>query len=165
MSRFTPEEVERLLISQGIRPDLAKKHARLEFGLPEEEPEPARDERVLEREEQAEIVKLLKAFRFRVYSTSQYRASKVSLGFPDLWCMHEMQPLAFWFEVKRQSGGMYYSEQTEFGEFAVRCGVGYHTGDRYHAADLLRSLGLALPGTCYPPEPITLDTAPEAVRL
>lgn len=52
------------------------------------------------------VMDLFKRLGTTVYSTSQYRASHVAVGFPDLWCMHPRLAKAWFFEVKkyRQAG-------------------------------------------------------------
>lgn len=101
-----------------------------------------RDARIREKEEQAAIIKLFRAHGFTVRSTSQSRASRVALGLPDLWVTHNTKPLAFWFEVKRQSGGVLSEFQKDFAADCERCGVKCMAGDRYHAEAFLRSQGL-----------------------
>jgi hypothetical protein len=55
----------------------------------------------LEKNVQRACVQLLRLAGFRVYSTSQYRASHVAVGLFDLFCLHTRKPLALWWETKR----------------------------------------------------------------
>lgn len=59
----------------------------------------------LEREVQAAIVDLFKRAGCRVYSSSQYRASHVSVGWPDLFVRHCATGRRWWFEVKSYKPG------------------------------------------------------------
>lgn len=106
-------------------------------------PEDVRRENALEKTEQYEIMKLFRAFAFQVYNLSQARASKIAPGVPDLWCVHRDQPIAFFFECKRSAGGKFSEAQIRFREQAVRCGIGYASGDRRAARHHLITLGLA----------------------
>jgi hypothetical protein len=106
----------------------------------------AKREDLLEREEQAFIYKLFRGYGFMVRNLSQARASKQAPGLGDAWCTHKTQPIAFWWESKRQIGGKLSADQIEMRDDCLRCGVGYHSGDRHDAARLLVSLGLARVG-------------------
>jgi hypothetical protein len=97
---------------------------------------------VLEKQEQHEIVKLLRGFNFHVYTLSQARASKQTPGLPDIWFARES--VAGWFEVKRSEGGRLSSAQEEFRDECQRAGVLHVVGDRSHAQQLLVDLGLAI---------------------
>lgn len=111
-------------------------------------PEPAeaeRDARVLEKDEQAAVVKLLRGMGFDVWNLSQARASKQTPGLPDLWVMHREHPIAFWWETKRQVGGALSVPQEYFRDATLRCGVAHGVGDRYAAREFLRALGLEPP--------------------
>lgn len=66
------------------------------------------------------IVRHLRMLQFRVYSTAQARASKVSAGIPDILVMGRGQHL--WVEVKRPRGRM-SPAQKEFRELAQDAGV------------------------------------------
>lgn len=57
--------------------------------------------------------------------------------------MHRDRPIAFYWETKRAAGGKYSEAQLRFREAAIRCGVGYGTGDRRAAQTHLINLGLA----------------------
>lgn len=111
-------------------------------------PDAARDARILEDQEQHEITKLFLAHGFKVYSTSQKRAAKVTPGIPDLWVTRSARPgrgaIAFWWESKRQVGGKRTSGQVDFGDECAAAGVGYGFGDRYDARQFLRSLGIGV---------------------
>lgn len=55
----------------------------------------------LEREVQSEVVQFFRGHGCVVRSLSQYRASMVSVGIPDLHISHPKKGYWFWFEVKR----------------------------------------------------------------
>ena len=59
---------------------------------------------VTEKDEQRAVVGLFRAVGATVYSMSQYRASHVAIGLPDLYVMHAPRGLAWWFECKRYEG-------------------------------------------------------------
>jgi hypothetical protein len=102
-------------------------------------------ENVLEKQEQAEVVKILRAHGCVVYSLSQARASKQTPGLPDLWVFHPRAHAAFWFEVKRSVGGMQSGAQAEFQSLCFGSGVRYVLGDRCAAWDVLRTIGVVTP--------------------
>lgn len=146
------------LVNAGVPRERAEFRATQEFGPVPDSRDPAIDE----KREQAEVVKRFRAFGFHVYTLSQPRATKQTPGLPDLWCAHNTQPIAFWWETKRQVGGELSSVQVEFQAECHRCGVGHGVGDRYAADDHLILLGLAerLPdGSLYPVTPNTRDLA------
>lgn len=101
------------------------------------------DSDVLEKAEQNEVMKLFRAFGFKVRNLSQPRATKQAPGLPDLWVMHRERPIAFWFEVKRQVGGRYSDAQIEFRDDCARCGVSWKGGDRRAAEQMLVDMGVA----------------------
>jgi hypothetical protein len=106
----------------------------------------ARSDSVLEKDEQHEIYKLFRAYGFKVRNLSQARASKQAPGLGDAWVVHRELPIAFWWESKRQVGGKLSPDQLEMQDDCARCGIPYHHGDRYTAARLIVSVGLAKPG-------------------
>jgi len=55
----------------------------------------------VEKIEQRFVVDLFRAVGATVYPMSQYRASHVAIGLPDLYVMHPKAGLAWWFECKR----------------------------------------------------------------
>jgi hypothetical protein len=154
MSLLTFDAMVQSLRAQGVPLALAETTARRELRLPAPDPAAQRDANVLEKAEQAEVTKTYRAFGFDVYSTSQYRAAKVTPGIPDLWCVHRERPIAFWWETKRQVGGRLSPAQLLFQESCQRCDVGYGTGDRHAAAEHLVALGLAFMTAIRTLEPI-----------
>ena len=142
------------LVRTGVPRAKAEASARAKLGTSSEAPAtPTRDERVLEKAEQAEVVKRFRAFGFKVYNLSQARATKQTPGLADLWCAHTRHPIAFWWETKRQVGGEHSPAQIDFRAECYRCCVGYGTGDRYAADEHLILLGLAIrlaDGTLHP---------------
>lgn len=147
-----------LQAQHGISRDAALRAARAHFGAkaPDSPAEIARDDKILEKAEQAAIVKLFRAYGCTVRNLSQARASKQAPGIGDLWVTRRQriveraggrfhQPgIAFWFESKRQVGGKRSPDQVEFGEDCIESGVGYGFGDRYDAAKFLITIGLAI---------------------
>lgn len=111
--------------------------------------------RILEKQEQVEVRKLLIAYGFKVYNLSQARATKQTPGLPDLWCVHKREPIAFWFETKRQVGGQLSPAQVDFQAECLRCDVKHFVGHRHNVVELLLSLGLAerCAGSAYGIEP------------
>lgn len=154
---FTRDDIVRALVRSGTT--LARAEALVAKKLGPAEIAVDVDEHALEKTEQHEVTKLFRAFGFRVWSTSQARAAKVSAGLPDLIVMHERLDVGFFFEVKRQLGGRFSPEQIEFGQFAGRCGMGYHSGDRHDAADLIVAHGLATRTAIGTLEPTRLGAA------
>jgi hypothetical protein len=137
----------------GISRDAALRAARAHFGAkaPDSPAEIARDDKILEKAEQAAIVKLFRAYGLTVYNLSQARPSKQAPGLPDLWCMRARDKwgnfgAAFWWESKRQVGGERSAAQIAFGELSAATNVPrlYGFGDRYDAAKFLVTIGLAV---------------------
>jgi hypothetical protein len=104
---------------------------------------PTRDAGVLEKAEQAEVVKRFRVCGFKVYSLSQARASKQTPGLPDLWLMNPARALGLWWETKRQKGGRFSDAQLEFAAACEYCRVNYAAGDRYDAERWLIENNLA----------------------
>lgn len=109
------------------------------FEVPPDPKAIERDKRIREKAEQEAVTKLFRRHGFTVRSTSQARPSKIAIGFPDLFVTHRSRPLAFFWETKRQVGGVVSEAQQEFADDCARCGVRWYTGDRYHAAAFLRA--------------------------
>ena len=110
----------------------------------------------LEREEQAVCVKLLRACGFIVRSTSQYRASHIAEGVPDLMLHHRGLRAAGWFEVKKYKARGYHplardnwrheplsEKQVIFREDALACGQLYGCGGRAECEEFVIGLWLA----------------------
>ena len=113
------------------------------------------DGRPLEKAVQAQVVSVFRVHGCRVYSTSQYRASHVAEGFPDLYVMH---PIAgsWWFEVKRPKRSSSFDrwkmetwepeplspKQVAFRTSCHGCGVRHAWGGYREAVTLLQSLGI-----------------------
>ncbi len=125
----------------GVSHDAAVREATRRLGMAPDAP--AREQHVLEKAEQAAIVKLFREHGCTVRSTSQARAAKISIGFPDLFVTHKTLPLAFFWESKRQVGGIISEAQEEFGADCWRCGIRWYAGDRHAALKVLRYAGLA----------------------
>lgn len=134
------------LVAQNVPRDKAEKRAR---ELCADAPAPAneqRDENVLEKAEQAECYKLFRGYGCVVYNLSQARATKQTPGLGDAWIVVKNQPLAFWWDTKRQVGGKLSPAQEEFRDHCLRAGVRYHHGSRFDVVKLLLELGLAVRG-------------------
>lgn len=140
--------LERVLVFEraNVSRDAARAAAARELGIPLSAFDEA-DGAVLEKQEQAEIRKLLIAYGFRVYNLSQSRASKIGIGIPDLWFAHTKLPIAGWCEVKRQRGGVVSPAQREFADECARTNVVHILGDRYAVVDKLLELEVAVRGS------------------
>ena len=111
----------------------------------------------LEKAEQRGIIDCFKRLGIRVYSTSQYRASHVSVGIPDLWCVYPAKGLAWWWESKRYQRTAGYSpfdrstwvpepwrpEQARFAEECHLGGVLHGWGGLAEAMAFVVALGVA----------------------
>lgn len=130
-------------IAKANRPDLAEQAAAAEAKI-------VRDASILEKEEQAFVANMARAYGFKVRSTSQYRPSKVATGIGDLILVHRARGIGLWWETKRQVGGVQSEDQAEFESDCRLVGWTYRLGDRYDFARYLLNLGLAEPGagTC-----------------
>jgi hypothetical protein len=95
--------------------------------------------RIREVEEQRAVVKIFREAGCKVYTTSEPRRKKSSAGVPDLWVVHMQSGNAWWFETKRQVGGVVSELQQEFAAECWQCGVYWFSGDRHKAAELARS--------------------------
>jgi hypothetical protein len=101
------------------------------------------DERALERDTQAEIVKLFRAFGCVVRGTSQARPSKIAVGLPDL-LVHHRGTRQFWFwEAKRPRGGVLSADQLVFAEDCAACDTLWGVGSRVDAEAWLIARGIA----------------------
>jgi hypothetical protein len=101
--------------------------------------------RTLEKREQMVITKMARVLGFTVDNTSQGRPSKVAPGLPDLWLRCVARKLAGWWETKRQVGGERSSEQVDFGNDCIACGIPYGFGDRFDFARWLQAHGIDPP--------------------
>jgi hypothetical protein len=106
------------------------------------DPHERRREDIREKAEQAAVVKLFRMHGFKVRSTSQARASKIAIGFADLFVTHKTLALGFFFETKRQVGGVISEAQKEFAEDCVRCGILWYAGDRYTAQRIIQQFNV-----------------------
>ena len=77
----------------------------------------------LERDVQRQVVDVLKALGATVYATSQYRASRITPGIPDLYALHPKLG-GVWVEVKSATGKQ-SPEQEEFQADCERSCVEY----------------------------------------
>ena len=106
---------------------------------------PELNDRGLERDEQIAIRKMAIAYGFTVDNLSQYRPSKIAVGFPDLFLRHKTLSITLFWETK-SSTGKRTNPQVEFGDDMVRCSHGYGHGDRYAFVEKLIELELAVRG-------------------
>lgn len=110
-----------------------------------------------EKAVQAQICALYRLAGCRIYSTSQYRPSHVSVGIPDLLVRHPARGVSWWFEVKTyQPRGFSWNDratwhpkplapaQVVFATEAIQCGERHYWGGLPAAEDALIDLGLAM---------------------
>jgi len=117
----------------------------------------------LEKVVQASVIDLFRKAGIHVGSTSQYRASRVAEGIPDLLCHAEKIGAFFWFETKSYHPKVPGSwigfnpydrltwsplplspKQIEFRLRAVACGVRHFWGGLPQAEDALVALGFGV---------------------
>lgn len=137
------DRAKAMTVAKLNRPHLAQQAAAAEAKI-------ERDARILEREEQAFVAKMARAYGFEVRNLSQYRPSKVSTGIADLILIHRERGIGLFWETKRQVGGVQSDDQKEFESDCRLVGWTYRLGDRFDFARYLLNLGLAEPGagTC-----------------
>lgn len=104
-----------------------------------------------EKAEQKSIIYAVRVLGGHVASTSQYRASRVALGLPDLLIAFPAKGVAFFFEVKgrlRRKGAdddplkPLRPEQARWRETYERCGWKYYWGDYACLVAALHELGI-----------------------
>lgn len=93
-----------------------------------------------EKDEQAEICRMLRMHGCDPKSTSQYRQSKQALGMPDLWVFGPA--CAWWFEVKSGADWSFTAHQLQWARDCASSGILYGAGDRWAALALLKALGI-----------------------
>lgn len=116
---------------------------------------------MLEKEMQRAVVSLFRTFGATVHTTSQYRASHVAKGLPDLLCFHREKRLAWYFETKKYrritSTGTHYEpfqpatwepeplrpDQRAFADLCLVCHLSHYWGGITEAKRALVELGLA----------------------
>jgi hypothetical protein len=105
-----------------------------------------RTEDRLEKAEQLECWKVFRAFGGRVYSLSQSRASKQTPGLGDGFVVFPGR-VSFWWESKRQKGGVVSPAQQEFHELCAGAdGSKHYIGGRREAEEMVIALGIATRG-------------------
>jgi hypothetical protein len=97
----------------------------------------------LEKQTQADVVRLFRAFGGVVYSLSQPRATKQAPGLPDLYVFFPRRRVALWWETKRPTGGRLSPAQEEFRDFCHHTGTPWGSGSRVDAEAWLVKAGLA----------------------
>ena len=110
----------------------------------------------LEKYEQQAVATLLRLCGFKVRSTSQYRASHVAVGIPDLILHHPGIGQGGWWEVKRYRQKGWHPikrdgwvpeplrpEQEQFMQDALRSGQLFGWGGRLEAEIFVLGLNLA----------------------
>jgi hypothetical protein len=97
----------------------------------------------LEREIQAEVVKLYLAFRCMVYNLSQPRATKQTPGLADIYVIHMPSHSVWWHELKTPRGRQ-SPPQVEFQEVHKYTGVGYVVGGVKAAEAHLIKMAIAM---------------------
>lgn len=138
------EDMVNCMIQLGIPRHKAESQAQAHFKKAcNESQAPERPDLILEKQEQQEIIKRFRVCGFKVYVLSQPRASKQTPGLPDLWCMHYTQPVALWWESKKQVGGKYSPDQKVFAGLCLRAmRSAYGNGDRFSVEQFLVVKGL-----------------------
>lgn len=133
------------LESRGVPREKALKFAREQWPEVAAQQDAAAEKReaVSEKREQAEVVKLYRAFGFEVFTTSQSRASRVSVGIPDVYAINPTKRVALWHEVKRSNGARVSQPQLRFAMLCAEAGVVHLMGDRQVARDFLVDRGIA----------------------
>lgn len=123
-------------------------------GLPLSEIEPsdadtleriAETDNRLEKEIQAQVMKLYRAFGCVVYNLSQARASKQSPGLPDLYVVHRGIHQAWWHETKTPFGKQSVA-QKYFGEIHTKTPIRYVLGGVRAAEEQMITLAIAVRG-------------------
>lgn len=118
-------------------------------GLPIHETPEEVDQRVLEedsrleRQIQADVVRLYRAHGCIVYSLSQTRASKQTPGIGDIYVLNPVKKRAWWHETKTPSGRQ-SPDQREFALLCHSCTVGYVLGGVEAARMHLKAIGYAV---------------------
>ncbi len=97
-----------------------------------------------EKDVQTRVARFYASCGCHVYSTSQYRASRMAIGIPDLYVVHPRIG-GFWHEVKRP-GGKQSDGQHLFQVEVEAAGVGYVLGGIDEAQAFLTARGLLLEG-------------------
>lgn len=113
-----------------------------------------RDARQLEDAEQAEVVKLFRAWGGKVWTSSEKRKQKVTPGRPDLTVFFPARRTAVDWETKRPVGGRYSDGQLEYRKCALACGRLWGGGDLRDAEAWLIAQGWAERGPTGVLEPI-----------
>jgi len=95
----------------------------------------------LEKSEQAEVIKLYRAYGCHVYSLSQARATKQTPGLPDLYVFRP--PHAWWHETKRPVSGNPSPAQKVFSDECLASFVNHTMGGLAAARATLVRIGAA----------------------
>lgn len=99
----------------------------------------------LEKDNQQAIRSYKMSLGCTVLNQSQYRASKVAIGLPDLLVFGPDRCSAMWYwESKRPEGAELSDEQLAFAQLCARTGVTYGIGPASSAVAFSRAIGLAL---------------------
>jgi hypothetical protein len=98
-------------------------------------------DRPSEKQVQAAVVRLYRAFGCLTFSLAQPRATMQAEGLPDLWVFAPRRGAAWWHEVKAE-GGQLRAEQARFGDLCRLCDVGHVVGGVADAKAKLTALGL-----------------------
>lgn len=135
--------VEQLMLATGCDRAKAEAVARQNGHQPPAPPAEDRNASILEKQEQAYVVRLFREFGFDVWSLSQPRASKQTPGLPDLLVTNSELRLATFWETKRQVGGRFSEHQRRFAASCAATELPYASGDRRDAQRWLIQRGLA----------------------
>lgn len=121
-----------LTIAEAIA-EAERRRIRREQGLPlHETPAEAavriqEEDTRLEREIQADVVKVYRAIGCKIWSHSEPRRAKLTAGYPDLTVMHPGRRLTWYHETKTPAGSL-RPAQLEFLATAASCGVAVVVG-------------------------------------
>lgn len=100
------------------------------------------DDDRLEREIQADVVKLYKALGCQVWSHSELRKTKQTPGYPDLTVLHPRRRL-FWCHETKTPTGTLKPAQLEFRSVAAKCGLEVVVGGVAAAEEFLIGCSIA----------------------
>lgn len=103
------------------------------------------EDRRLEKEIQAEVMDLLRAYGFTVYNLSQPRATKQTPGIGDVYAVNPWRRRVLWFETKTPDGRQ-SPDQVEFQVLHVQLessSISYVPGGVLAAEEYLIAIGAA----------------------
>lgn len=102
--------------------------------------------RALEKQVQADVVRLYQTFACTVHNLSQPRATMQTEGLPDLYVQHLKSGTTWWHECKRP-GGKLSAHQAAFRDREAKCRRTVVVGGVQEAKVMLAMLGLIIQAT------------------